>query len=66
MVVICTALPLQINVGPGKIATQITPSRLCFTHRGLESTVVMTCPGNAKTPLERSEFISLTRKQWIP
>jgi hypothetical protein len=30
---------------PPKIATQVTPSRLCFTHRGLESTAVMTCPG---------------------
>jgi hypothetical protein len=31
--------------GPPKIATQVTPSRLCFTHRGLESTVIMTCLG---------------------
>jgi hypothetical protein len=22
--------------GPTEIATQVTPSRLCFTHRGLE------------------------------
>jgi hypothetical protein len=59
--------------GPTKIATQVTPSRLCFTHRGLESTVVMTClPRDLMASIPksrapaRSEFISLTRKQWIP